>query len=570
MSTQNNKTPIEAVPLIEVQAVNPEQASRTILGSLFLHRTTIFKLFFLIVYVICICYIFVNDPGKFVTNYASVFISLVLLSSIFLFYRTLKSNARYIDFKFDIIKNLIVTLCFIFLSFFFYYYNPGGYIMQYLSTPIYILLFTLGIFCILYLMLYVYSANSAKSFLATSNSADFKNLMNNEGTIFSMMKYFLLLISFISLIIIAVIFGKKAFANLSSMSTGKLAINIIIIIVFAAIVFKALTYTNFYQNSPLTQLIINSIFYIPCILVALVDNFVKLTGLDTKPNGKDSGLFKPTTTDYILLVLAILLNVAYFTYPYAAVKFSKQGGTMLIDNPIYINSEQILASYQSLNNGSNYDLNYDSTKNEDFNYTYAISFWVYIDAVSPSMSAAYNRYTSLLSYGGKPNVLYKGSDNTLMITMDNTSAPKTNYKPTVSFDIDESGNRIIYVKKDLLLQKWNNIIINYNGGTLDVFLNGELVKSSIEVVPYMKYDTLTVGSKNGIRGGICSVDYFNKNLNIQQIYYLYNFVKDNTPPVYKSSEETIKSIAGDVPSTMNKSSLNNYTNTLKDKINNGP
>jgi hypothetical protein len=243
---------------------------------------------------------------------------------------------------------------------------------------------------------------------------------------------------------------------------------------------------------------------------------------------------------------------------------------MLIDNPIYINSEQILASYQNLNNGSNYDLNYDSTKNEDFNYTYAISFWVYIDAVSPSMSAAYNRYTSLLSYGGKPNVLYKGADNTLMITMDNTSAPKSNYKPSVPFDIDESGNRIIYVKKDLLLQKWNNIIINYNGGTLDVFLNGELVKSSIEVVPYMKYDTLTVGSKNGIRGGICSVDYFNKSLNIQQIYYLYNFVKDNTPPVYKSSEETIKSIAGDVPSTMNKSSLNNYTNTLKDKINNKP
>jgi hypothetical protein len=384
------------------------------------------------------------------------------------------------------------------------------------------------------------------------------------------MKYFLLLISFISLIIIAVIFGKKAFANLSSMTTGKLAINIIIIIVFAAIVFKALTYTNFYQNSPLTQLIINSIFYIPCILVALLDNFVKLTGLDTKPTGKDSGLFKPTTTDYILLVLAILLNVAYFTYPYAAVKFSKQGGTMLIDNPIYINSEHILASYQNLNNGSNYDLNYDSTKNEDFNYTYAISFWVYIDAVSPSMSSAYNKYTSLLNYGGKPNVLYKGSDNTLMITMDNTSAPNKNYKPTVPFDTDENGNRIIYVKKDLLLQKWNNIIINYNGGTLDVFLNGELVKSSIEVVPYMKYDTLTVGSKNGIRGGICSVDYFNKSLNIQQIYYLYNFVKDNTPPVYKSSEETIKSIAGDVPSTMNKSSLNNYTNTLKDKINNGP
>jgi len=559
MSTQNNKTPIEAVPLIEAQAINPEQASRTLLGSLYLHRTAIFKLLFLIAYVICICYIFVNDPGKFVTNYSSIFISLVLLSSIVLFYGNLKSNARYIDFKFDIIKNLVIMLCFIFLSFFFYYYNPGGYVMQYLSTPIYILIFTLGIFSILYFMLYVYSANSAKNPLATSSSIDFKNFMNNEGIIFSMMKYFLLLVSFISLIIVATIFGNKAFANLSSMSTGKLAINIIIIIVFAAIVFKAVTYTNFYQNSPLTQLVINSIFYIPCILVALIDNFVKLTGLDTKPGGKDSGLFKPTTTDYILLVVAILLNAAYFSYPYAAVNFSKQGGTLLIDNPIYTNTENILASYQSLN------------KSEDFDYTYAISFWVYIDAVSPSMSSAYNKYTSLLSYGGKPNVLYKGADNTLMITMDNTSAPKTKYTQTTSpFEVDENGNRIIYVKKDVLLQKWNNIIINYNGGTLDIFLNGELVKSSIEVVPYMKYDTLTVGSKNGIRGGICSVNYFNKSLNIQQIYYLYTFVKDNTPPVYKSSEETIKNIAEEVPSTMNKSSVNNYTNTLKDKINSGP
>ena len=557
MSTQNNKTLIEAVPFTEVQAINPEQASRTVLGSLYLHRITTLKLLFLIAYVICVCYIFVNDPSKFVTNHPSIFISLVLLTSIYLFYTILKSNARYIDFKFDIIKNIIVTLSFIFLSFFFYYYNPGGYIMQNLSMPIYLLIFTVGIFCILYCLLYIYSANSAKSFIVTSNSDDFKNLMSNQGIVFSMMKYFFLLVSFISLIIIVVVFGNKAFADFSSMSSGKLAINIIIIIVFAAIVFKALTYTNFYQNSPLTQLIINSIFYIPCILVALIDNFVKLTGLDAKPSGKDSGLFKPTTTDYILLVIAILLNAAYFYYPYAAVKFSKQGGTMLINNPIYTTEEHILASYQSLN------------KSEDFNYTYAISFWIYIDAASPSTSNAYTKYTSLLSYGGKPNVLYRGTDNTLMITMDN-SAPVTKSKPAIQFELDEDGNRIIYLKKDLLLQKWNNIIINYNGGTLDIFLNGELVKSTIEVVPYMKYDALTVGSKNGIRGGICSVDYFNKSLNIQEIYYLYNFVKDNTPPVYKSSEETIKKIAEEVPNTMNNSSFNNYTNTVKDKFNNGP
>ena len=43
--------------------------------------------------------------------------------------------------------------------------------------------------------------------------------------------------------------------------------------------------------------------------------------------------------------------------------------------------------------------------------------------------------------------------------------------------IDGLSYRIIYKNENVLLQKWNNIIINYNGGTLDVFLNGELVKS---------------------------------------------------------------------------------------------
>ena len=89
------------------------------------------------------------------------------------------------------------------------------------------------------------------------------------------------------------------------------------------------------------------------------------------------------------------------------------------------------------------------------------------------------------------------------------------------------------------LQKWNNIVINYNGGTLDVFLNGELVKSSIEVVPYMTLDTLTIGEKDGINGGICNVVYFNKPLTKANIYYLYNTVKHLTPPVTFNNEQGI-------------------------------
>jgi hypothetical protein len=179
------------------------------------------------------------------------------------------------------------------------------------------------------------------------------------------------------------------------------------------------------------------------------------------------------------------------------------------------------------------------------------------------MSNAYTKYTSLLNYGNKPNVMYRGLDNTLMIVMENHTS-NNKYKPIG--DLDEFGNRIIYIKKNVLLQKWNNIIINYNGGTLDIFYNGELVKSAQEVVPYTQFDNLTVGSENGIRGGICNVNYFNKNLNIQQINVLYNFVKDKTPPVYKNSEETIVNIAKDVPNNMNSTSATNYYNTLANKF----
>jgi hypothetical protein len=91
----------------------------------------------------------------------------------------------------------------------------------------------------------------------------------------------------------------------------------------------------------------------------------------------------------------------------------------------------------------------------------------------------------------------------------------------------------------MLLQKWNNIIINYSGGVLDIFLNGELVKSDIGVIPYHTIDNLTIGQDDGIKGGICNVVYFKRALNSSNIYYLYNMEKDKKLPVLNYNNETI-------------------------------
>jgi hypothetical protein len=124
-----------------------------------------------------------------------------------------------------------------------------------------------------------------------------------------------------------------------------------------------------------------------------------------------------------------------------------------------------------------------------------------------------------------------------MVTIQQKDLKKINNSNIVDFD--EEGNRIIYKNSDVLLQKWNNIIINYNSGVLDIFLNGELVKSSIGVVPYYTLDNLTIGQENGIKGGICNVVYFNRALTSSNIYYLYNMVKDKNPPILNDSNKTI-------------------------------
>ena len=222
-----------------------------------------------------------------------------------------------------------------------------------------------------------------------------------------------------------------------------------------------------------------------------------------------------------MLLVAVGLILGYFIVPRGLNYITTQGGKQLVNRPVYTDTLYNLGTYADLNG------------NDDFDYQYALSCWIFLDASNPN----YNKYTSLMNFGEKPNILYNGKTNTLMITMQQKDLQKTTDNKL--FQFDEHGNRILYVHKNMLLQKWNQLVINYNGGTLDIFLNGQLVKSSLEVVPYYSLDNLTIGENDGIKGGICNVIYFNKALSAHNIYYIYNTVKYKDPPVLNDSSETI-------------------------------
>ncbi len=183
-----------------------------------------------------------------------------------------------------------------------------------------------------------------------------------------------------------------------------------------------------------------------------------------------------------------------------------QKGKVLLKEPIYLNNKKWIGSFEDLKM-QNYTIEY--------NYNYSISSWFFIHAQPPNYKASYNKYTSILNYNNKPNILYNAKKNTLMIKMNNG----LNKRP-----------RLFKIKK-FPLQKWNNIVINYDGGTLDIFMNSKLVAYFPNTLPYMSIDEITVGSEGGAPGGVCNVVYFPIAISYERIKINYNLLKNKNPPV---------------------------------------
>ena len=227
----------------------------------------------------------------------------------------------------------------------------------------------------------------------------------------------------------------------------------------------------------------------------------------------------------IFFLLAIML--LYFFLPTIQEKITLGNtGKQYIANPIALNKRVYIANYEELNNTSSLSSSSSTviSPTTTYSYNFAFSFWFYIDADTPNSMD----YFSLFDFGGKPGVFFKLNDTSLKITV-HTGA-----------DLDAEKNIIIFTTKAILLQKWNHLFLNVEGGgTMDIFLNGELVRSTAGIVPYLSQDALYIGEDNGISGNICNLIYFTQPQSITNILYLYNSMRFTTPPVPKEYNEIV-------------------------------
>lgn len=192
-----------------------------------------------------------------------------------------------------------------------------------------------------------------------------------------------------------------------------------------------------------------------------------------------------------------------------------QKGILLLNEPVYFSQKMQLANNK----------NFQEIRVEDFKYNYSISCWFFIHSQAPNYKSSYNKFAHILNYNYEPVIGYDAKKNELII-----KSKKANHMRATNKK-QKNLLRDIYVENKFKLQKWHNLVINYVGGTIDVFLNGELVTSEKRMVPFKTFNSMIAGQDDGISGGICNVIYYPSYISKTKIKSNYTYLKNKNPPV---------------------------------------
>ena len=183
-----------------------------------------------------------------------------------------------------------------------------------------------------------------------------------------------------------------------------------------------------------------------------------------------------------------------------------QKSSVLLREPVYLKNKKYITNFEEQRRDK-FDIEY--------NYNYALSGWFFFRANSLKTVVQQDNFKSILNYGNKPNILFNSIENKLKIVMNNGK----NQKPK------------IYIIEDVPLQKWVNIVVNYDSGVLDIFMDSKLLASFNNIVPYMSQDQITIGDIKGVSGGVCNVVYFPQSISKERIELNYKILSNKNPPI---------------------------------------
>jgi hypothetical protein len=246
--------------------------------------------------------------------------------------------------------------------------------------------------------------------------------------------------------------------------------------------------------------ILKLLLYIPCFIIDC-SNVLR----------EQFQLAKKEYTVVIILLIEIALIASKFLIPKLFNKVITSDGVALTDKvyPLEIkNRVSIPPAMKAM------------TKNVN----YSVSCWVYIHPVPNNTSEAYVQNTSLINCGNVPDILFNAEKGSLEFSIDVTDANGSKRTVNVPNKKSQKDVKIIY-------SRWNNVVVNFVDGGIDIFINGDLVISEPNIIPYQNPNGVIIGSSPGIYGEMCSLVYYKSPILAQNIKLMYESMKEMNPPV---------------------------------------
>ena len=329
----------------------------------------------------------------------------------------------------------------------------------------------------------------------------------------------------------------------------------------------------------------NIIFFIPCLLVIVVDEInkdIKLT---------------PSSV-YILFFILLILITIIFLLPllFKYIRTINKSDILSGEGPYYLNQKKTLGKYQNLNKNignviklptfetlkdplenkidnlmetlkidknnlnifnheksleeNNPSIDDKNNKNDNVESSKSSKFKLFENDLNGIYNIETNYYNPEKGKNKFPyNYTYSISfyiyinpqpTNTSLAYSKDTELFNYGFKPVIYYNgksrkiiiksrtINNKGDQLdtIYETSDIKHQKWLYFVINYDNNIIDIFIDGKLVGSKNNVTPYFKGDTVTIGEHDGIHGSIKEIYYYDKIKTPDSIQFLYNLTKN--------------------------------------------
>jgi hypothetical protein len=220
---------------------------------------------------------------------------------------------------------------------------------------------------------------------------------------------------------------------------------------------------------------------------------------------------------FLLLVLFAFLILLRLGISMLGYFMNSTGSAKLIDG--MVEAKQLIVIPQDPDAKGSITINRSVNENEGIEFTWSV--WIYIDDLT------YNTGTyRCVFYKGNDYATDPNNPENQGLNFPNNApglyiAPNTNSLVIMmnTFNVINEEIRV----NDIPINKWVNVIIRCEHNTLDVYINGTIIKSHhLNGVPKQNYGDVFVATNGGFSGFISNLWYYDYGLGINEISDIYS------------------------------------------------